>query len=73
MTSLNSVALQSAESEASQRARFLNNEIKELYWLLLVTCPVCGSILSTDKEINNPYCNHCQATFLPNECPDLFY
>lgn len=56
----------------AQRARFLNNEIQELYWILLVTCPICWAILSTDKETNNPYCNHCQATFLPHESPDLF-
>lgn len=59
-----------------QRARFLNEEISDLYDILLVTCPNCGSIISFNK--NPPLdeiceCVHCWVDNPVHLYPDFFY
>lgn len=66
----------------AQRARFLNNEIQELYWINLVTCPKCWMIHNSsnfDYKKNNEMeyklfidCR-CWLGFFHHEAPDLFY
>lgn len=60
--------------EESQRARFLNEEIKDLYWIRLIQCWQCSTIISIpfDKEWDI-ICRTCWN--VDEEChfPDLFY
>ena len=62
----------------NQRVRFLEEEIKDAFWIRLVTCPECGCINSLwveepidDKDFHQ--CFKCLWRFRQDEYPDLFY
>lgn len=62
----------------NQRVRFLEEEIKDAFWIRLVTCPECGCINSLgseepidDRDVHQ--CFKCLWRFRQDEYPDLFY
>lgn len=62
----------------NQRVRFLEEEIKDAFWILLVTCPECGCINSLwveepiDPEGHHT-CYKCWLKTSQEEYPDLFF
>jgi hypothetical protein len=67
----------------SKRANFINQEIKDLFWITLVTCPDCSAIHSSYDSENVPHPNfpknkwwidcRCGNWFFHQDAPDLFY
>lgn len=62
----------------NQRVRFLEEEIKDAFWILLVTCPECGCINSLWAEepidpLDTHTCYKCLWRFKQEDYPDLFY
>lgn len=62
----------------NQRVTFLEEEIREMFWILLVTCPECGCINSLGSEepiepLGEHQCFKCLWRFRQDEYPDLFY
>lgn len=71
------------EEMKAQRARFINEEIQELFLITLVTCPECSAIHSSYDytKIAHPLfpkskwwvdCR-CWNWFFCHDAPDLFY
>lgn len=62
------------ERERAAAAERINNDIAKYFWIKLLTCGMCWSIISIwEHDEWDVTCQKCYAVLEQSDCPDLFY